>query len=469
MSEVKKYQELVKLLPKISEAVPDAELYAMISPETNAAEWNALMTTTDTPRVFEPVIGAGFLGFVANGPMNFLMQQTAYFNVSLGDGFAILAILSFSVCNMFGLMLMIWKGGSVSFDVRIVSSGIAICALTLGVPILSYFEFGFRLYVALVLIAILGLAVAVFTSATMGLTGLCSAKMRAGYTLGMSFPGLTAAPVVAGLTWMFTMTGLSLERNEESASPVDTASTMGLMILSSVITVVSVFYYMYSFRHEETIKNALKEDKPKLLQNEQVTFWKACSDALPMATCIFLLMIITFVVIPDQVSRWTSKHTYPGGEFMYQSLNFYCFQVFDTIGRLVVFFGNVLFPPAVVIAGCSLRAVFIPLYFIVEKITWFNHDAVKFLITASFAFSYGMFLPMAFQHAPKKTATSGYFMSFAISIGILVGCCIALAIQQIPPMLSRNSVFNEECNINMTTYTLACTEPLLATTTGIPS
>ena len=452
-----------------------------MSSSTDAKEMEPLIARVDEEAalhaieaVEEPLMGFVYFGFVGNLCFNFLLQEVAFFNAILGDSFGVLAGMIYAFANNLGQILIVWKGSSISFAWRIGVSSSLLGLILIFIPLLTVYEIPFRLSLALVLVACMGFMVAVLASAGYGLTGVCSSQVRIFYTVGASLPGLLALPIMIGFDFIFARVfNFSSERGEGGTMPsqVDTATTFGLLSISAVCMFVAVPHYLFSLGRSKTVLAALERVEGTTRPAASQTKLQIFTSTLPLALAVWNLMMVTFVVLPDQMIAWKTNHPnwYPGKEFGYQNINIYVFQIFDTVGRFLVAAG-VSFGPISVMVASGLRILLIPFFFLATaRISFFDNDFFKFALNAVFATSYGILLTLGMiqgsqQVRPDNADTAGYIMSFFLSNGIIFGAFIALGIQKIPLRYFQHKTYSGECRISENMQ-LICVENLQTTLT----
>ena len=415
-----------------------------------------------TEKVWEPIAGIIFFGFVANLPINYMMQEIVYFKSILGESFGAMCSMIYAISNLVGQVLVLLFASKFSFATRLSVSGIGIGFVLLCIPLMTLYEFSFRLGLSLSLMGLLGFLMAIFMSAAMGLSGMLSENLRNYFAVGMSLPGLSGWPIMLLLDLFFGFCGLSPVGRDGMPSAMDTATVLALMSIAGAAMFISVVYYLCGLSKTKVVMDALEADtKSTLVEESSSSDLKKIAPVLPMAIAVFGVFFVTFIVLPDQITAWKSDRKYIGGEFGYQNLNYYTFQIFDFAGRIAVALGFSLSPLGVGI-GSLARFGLLPLFFLAtHNVSIFEYDFTRFALTAVFAITYGALLTLGLKHGPaavekSKAATAGYIMSFALNAGIFVGACFAIGIQHVPAAIFKNAQYKRECRVDNKTAELVC-------------
>ena len=416
-----------------------------------------------------PIFSFLFFGFVGNLCFNFLLQEIAFFNAVFSDSFGSLCGMCFGGANNIGQLLIIWKGSNWSFTTRINAACIVLGGTMMAIPLLSLGAVPFRLYAALMIVIMMGLACAVLSSTGFGLVGLCPPKVRTYYTVGTSLAGVMAWPMMIVFDNIFKRVfGLSPKRAEgAAASPVDVATTLTLMGFAAMCFYIVVPFYTCWLSRTPTVVQALAKSQVRKESSatSKRNMWQIFADTAPLALAVWNIQFVSFLVFPDQVVLWKSdKPGRYGGEFGYKNINIYVFQFFDVVSRIMVVSGVELSSKKIKV-GSAMRLLLVPFFFLaVYRISIFDLDLFKFGLVALFAVSYGLVLTWGMirgssQVKPHEAHVAGYIMSFSVVNGILCGAVTSLAIKFVLPRIIGSLNLNQECSIDPDTFGMVCVEP----------
>jgi hypothetical protein len=418
----------------------------------------------------DPIFGFLFLGFVGNICFNFLIQEMSYFNFIFGDLFGSLCGFAYAIMNNIGQLVIVSFGSRMSFAFRVCFACILIGCGMGALPVLAYFDIAFQMYFALVLVAIMGFGTAILSSAGFGLTALCSPRVRQFYNVGTSLPGVLALPQMLLMNCMFKNGfHLSDQRPDEfSAAPMDMATTLGLLLFGSACLLGMVPFYLFSLGRSKAVKDAiLKLEEAKLKTSKPPRkFYAILADTLPLAIAVWVVMFSTMMVFPDQITKWKSSapERYPGGEFGYQNLTIYMFQICDVLARFLVVVGVDLSPYQVKI-GSGIRCALVPLIILSTGRIWiFGNDVFRFLIMGAFGVTYGILIAWGMVHGPNQVKgdegdKAGYIMSFFLVNAILVGSTFAFLIRYIPNRIAISQANRFRCAFQASEYDVVCIDP----------
>ncbi len=417
----------------------------------------------------EPVFGFLFLGFVGNLCFNFLIQEMSYFNFIFGPSFGGLCGFAYAILNNIGQLVVVWIGASFSFTFRVCFSCLLIGTAMAALPALAYFELPFMLVIALILVGIMGFGTAILSSAGFGLTALCTPRIRQYYNVGTSLPGMLALPQMLLMNCVFK-NGFHLSAdppNEFQAASLDMATTLALLASGSLcLFLMAPFFALYLVRTKPVVEAIQKINERKSALIPQRPFIKILGQTLPLALAVWTVMFFSMSVFPDQVTTWETDtpKRYPGGEFGYQNILIYTFQVADVLARFLVVSGVTLSATQVMI-GSALRIVLVPLFLLASaEVSIFDNDIVRFILIATMGITYGLVLAWGMILGPNQVRaneadTAGYIMSFFLVNGILFGSTLAFLIRFIPKRIAESQAYSYQCAFKAGTYDVVCVDP----------
>jgi hypothetical protein len=207
----------------------------------------------------------------------------------------------------------------------------------------------------------------------------------------------------------------------------------------SAFLLVALFWYIFNLSKSHVVlaaidaaKRKIGEDRPKNSGNNN-PFWETVLASLPIAVALCNVMVVTFIVLPDQMVLWRPSFGFWGtNPTLYQESVIFGFNVFDVIGRFLAIWAIKLNSPQV-ISGSFARWLILPCFFLAARgVSLFVNDIVKFIVLLGFGLSYGLLTTWAFTLAPSQPGIkpenaeiSGALMSFMGTLGIMLGTTLA--------------------------------------------
>ena len=392
----------------------------------------------EVPR--EPLAGFLFIGFAANLAFNYLLQEVKFFNDVFGEAFGRRASFFFAFSNLIGQLLMLFYGSWVPHIIKIpVSCGILALSLVV-IPALTWWAIPFKLNMVLGLVFVMGLMTAVILSSGFTLTSLCSPRVRLFYTLGTCVAGITGwvtiRVVELALVYGFDM---SMKRNREDGGPTRAEFIQcGIVIVSgSACLIAAMIYYIFSLSKSQAVVQALCAGKKKGgVVDKKTAFWETVIASMPMALAGANIMLVTFIVLPDQMTPWRPSFGFWGNSpNLYQESVIFGFNLFDVIGRLLAIWA-IRLNSVQVMAGSFSRWLILPCFFLASRhMSIFANDITKFVLLVVFGGSYGLILTWAFTLAPSQPGIkpenaeiAGALASFMVTFGIVLGTLVAAGV-----------------------------------------
>ena len=404
----------------------------------------------EPPNPDEPIFSFLYFGFVGNLCFNFIIQVISYFNFVFGSSFGSMCGIMYGLANNLGQILVIIWLKNYSFNSRIIVSCFALGLLLIAIPAITMMEHGFRLYVVFGLVFLMGFFVAILSSAGFGIAGLCSNKVRTWYTVGTSLAGVLGWPLMLLVDFILkNWFNVSPEsRAEGKPSDVDTWTTLVVLALAAIFTWIVI--PLYWLRIGPSIPSTDSSSSKSIPRR---SFWAILGDVFPLAFSGWMIMFVTFMVLPDQIVSWKTKHPdlYPGGDFGYQNINIYVFQVFDVLARFTCLMVDIKMPRWMIIGGSCSRILFIPLFVLSSlRIGYFDNDIFKVCLNAVFAYTYGILLTLGVVEGTSQVPSheadvAGYIISFMLVNGIFCGSWMAIGVNAIPAKYWVWEEWKKEC------------------------
>ena len=383
----------------------------------------------------EPIVSFMYFGFVGNLCFNFIIQVISYFNFVFGSSFGSMCGIMYGLANNMGQILVIVWLKNFSFSSRVYVSCFSLGLLLIAIPAITMMEHGFRLYVVFALVFLMGFFVAILSSAGFGIAGMCSNKVRTWYTVGTSLAGVLGWPLMLLVDFILkNLFHVNADATRDGKpSDVDTLTTLTVLGLAALFTWITV--PLYWLRISPMIKKSASEETVS-----RRSFWAILGDVAPLAFSGWMIMFVTFMVLPDQIVSWKTKHPdmYPGGEFGYQNINIYVFQVFDVLARFTCLLIDIKMPKWMIIGGSCSRILLIPLFVLSSlRIGYFDNDIFKVCLNAVFAYTYGVLLTLGVVEGTAQVPSyeadvAGYIISFMLVNGIFCGSWMAIGVNAIP-------------------------------------
>ena len=396
----------------------------------------------------EPIFSFLYFGFVGNLCFNFIIQVISYFNFVFGSSFGSMCGIMYGLANNLGQILVIVWLKNFSFTCRIFVSCFSLGLLLIAIPAITMMDHGFRLYVVFGLVFLMGFFVAILSSAGFGIAGLCSNKVRTWYTVGTSLAGVLGWPLMLMVDFVLkNWFSVSHETSGDGKpSDVDTWTTLIVLGLAAIFTWIVI--PLYWWRIGPMIPRTVSEKSVM-----RRSFWSILGDVFPLAFSGWMIMFVTFMVLPDQIVSWKTKHPdlYPGGEFGYQNINIYVFQVFDVLARFTCLLIDIKMPKWMLIGGSCSRILLIPLFVLGSlRIGYFDNDIFKVCLNAIFAYTYGVLLTLSVvegtaQVPSNEADVAGYIISFMLVNGIFCGSWMAIGVNAIPDKYWDWKEWKREC------------------------
>lgn len=394
----------------------------------------------------QPVMGFMFLGFVGNLTFNFILQEVAFFNRVFGSQFGSTCGFIYGLSNNVGQLLVLFVGSGIPMTVRVVVSCIALAGTLTFFPLMSYLEWRFQMYLVYCIVAVMGIFVAVLASAGFGLTAMCgSEKLGSFNAFGNCLAGVTAWPIMLVVDWILVSQLDVSDKNDLLGGP-SRAQSIGTIIvlgISAMFLIAFVIYYLVSLRHNAIVSVALDKLAAKAsskLKSDPAMYWETIRSSMFLAVAVFMVMIVTFLVLPSQMVVWTPSLKLFKDSKVYPDMVIFLFNVFDTVGRFMAMKNLIVLTPTQVFIGSFARIILVPMFFLASANRWiFAHDIFRLFLQAAFACTYGLLLNWGWTHGPNQPGikkensdTAGYVMSFAAPFGILIGSLISRAISGFP-------------------------------------
>jgi hypothetical protein len=314
-----------------------------------------------------------------------------------------------------------------------------------------------------------GIFIAILSSAGFGISGKCSHRVRTYFTVGTSLAGIIGWPLMLIFEMVYVgIFGLDREtrtifpsgahEQEKFSTPsdLDTRCTLFVLALATacILMLIPLFYFRigpYLVRMAELASKDVEQAKSPTIARR--SFWKILGDVFPLAFSGWMIMFATFLVLPDQIVAWktTRPEMYPGGDFGYQNINIYVFQVFDVISRFTCLLFDIKMSRGCIITGSCLRLALVPFFILSSlRIGFFDNDLWKILLNAAFAFTYGLFLTLGVvagtaQVEAHEADYAGYIISFLLVNGIFCGSWVAMAVNLIPTKYWSWKAYEADC------------------------
>ena len=249
---------------------------------------------------------------------------------------------------------------------------------------------------------------------------------------------------------LFDLDSIPNDLTSNTPSDVDTWTTLIVLGLAAVFTWLAIPIYAFRISPLVTPPSSNVLSKPSLAPR---SFWAILGDVFPLAFSGWMIMFITFLVLPDQIVSWKTNHPklYPGGEFGYQNINIYIFQVFDVLARFTCLIIDFSLPKWMIIWGSCSRGLLIPLFVLSSlRIGYFDNDIFKIVLNAVFAYTYGIFLTLGVvegtaQVPSHEADVAGYIISFMLVNGIFCGSWVAVGLNAIPTKYWIWKEWQKEC------------------------
>ena len=441
--------------------------------ESREEECDTLIEKPEAEEEEEPLWSFMYLGFVGNLCFNYVLQEAKYFEDVFGKGFGGQCSFLYALANTCGQLALIFVGSSFSFASRIVVSCAVLSAAMVCIPILTYFHYGFELYVVYGLIVVMGLMVAVLASAGFSLTGLCSNQIRLYFTFGTCLAGLTAWPLMLlaqqVLQHLFHLSPVRITSGVPSkAEGINCLIVIGT---ASACFLLTIPFFLLSLGKTKAVRQAVATVMKRKLEvltgeTKQETVWPTVVAVLPMAVAVWNIMFVTFLALPDQMVQWTpgSEKLKMDNENTYQDAIIFIFNLFDVLARLVAMKIVTVDAPTVM-WGSFLRWALLPLFFLsTARRMYLENDIFKICLQAVFGGTYGYFLTCGMMLGPsqpgikkERADTAGSIMSFALVNGILVGAMLSGLLRDIPKTYLNFRPFEMTCQYSPASM-IACTD-----------
>uniref|UniRef100_A0A7S0FYT7 Uncharacterized protein n=1 Tax=Pyrodinium bahamense TaxID=73915 RepID=A0A7S0FYT7_9DINO len=290
--------------------------------------------------------------------------------------------------------------------------------------------------VALSCVILLSLGAAVFQASTFGLAGAADPALSGRLMMGQGIAG-----IVTGVASVF------------KPSLTVLGCLVGVTVLTSLLALV---VYCAQLRVHPQIRSILERmAADRLLPSADAVSMQGslgggampqlasprrrnrriAQDVLSQAIGVFFIFLVTFVVFPGVVTRWSGALGLPATRFV--TLMVGEFQLLDVAGRTAA--GYVRAPRGKVVLASSLsRAAFVPLFIgaqIGGENSFFSNGVWEVVLMGLFAFSNGFVSTLGMMLGPERVCfkeekeTAGHIMSFSLASGILVGSLLALLTQ----------------------------------------
>jgi hypothetical protein len=410
-----------------------------------------------TEKINENIAGFVFLGFVANLAFNYLLQEIKFFNEVFGQTFGSRASFFYAVSTFVGQIVMFSFGSYVSYSIRFITSCLVLAGAIVSIPLMTYWRMDFQLAIVYVVVVILGFFTAVINSSGFTLTSFCSPNIRKAYTIGTCLAGVTGWISIRIFdVILFKVFRMSPQRDVENPDRPSNAEVINCVLVLGSAAVFFIFmalYYMCGLSQTKVVKDAVElfeeKNKQSELNKEELDetkksspFWDTVRAAMPMASAVWNVMFVTFLVLPDQLVQWKPSFDYDfTNPNTYHETAILSFNVFDVIGRLLSLSGMKLTESKVIAGSVSRYALVLLYFFATYDFFIFGNDIVKLILQVLFGTSYGLLVTWAFILAPSQEGIkpenrdiAGALMSMVAVFGILVGAAVSSALT---PCLNR--------------------------------
>ena len=397
--------------------------------------------------------------------------KSLYKDPSQSDNLAFYLTSAYTYPGIPILLFMIWKGHRFPVGPRILISLVLQAAIMLTMPILSKYN----IWIPLSLMFMNGLCTMVLQSSLFGLASHFPPIYNQAIMGGQGWAG-----VIACASQIIVLASSASSSDDNSSS--NTTAAIAYFVFAALVMIGCAVSYIFLLRipysrtimnevenhrlaqnnhtntnEQETENNTMNEttttdnDNPEfspLLTNESsnhnhhISIFGVFKQIWPMATTIFTVFLMTFIIFPAVMDQIPYKGDL-GAALNFQALAvnheswwltilLTTFNVADTIGRmlpakLICMNEKTLLPLTL------LRFALIPLFLGCIN-SWSNafNDATAILILFVFSITNGYNASLAFMFAPSKVdnhekQTAGFIMSFLLNAGIVIGSQIALA------------------------------------------
>lgn len=412
------------------------------------AEKQTLIPLQEIPPtvIEEPVYGFMYMGFVGNLAINFVFQEVAYLNANFGESFGTVMNMSYSAANNLCFIFLFIYGNRLSFRLKIALSSIGLGFALCAIPLLALSGTRFKMSLAVGLVVLMGVLGSIFSSASSGLGGLCSQRVRKYQNAGASLPCFIAWPLMLVLNKMFDMIKWNI-------TPIDSAVCV-VVLFSAAVCCFGIFpYYICVLERNPIVVDVLQKrhfSPEKGVELSEVIFL-----TLPLALAIWWVTCSQFFVIPDKVLEYKSPNSgnYFGGTNGYPDTLIYVLQASDTLGRFFVAWKPTMLNRLGTIIAAAFRVCLIPLFFLSSGNVWiFKSDIFRILLNVIWGGTYGILISFCYILGPSQVATTqgdtaGLVIAFALENGVVGGSLASMGFKHVLRVLKSIYVSKSECSI----------------------
>ena len=381
-----------------------------------------------------PRFGFLYFGMVGMLCFNFFLQVANYLNCSFNTGFVDWAVALYGFANNIGQLIAVFTGSRFRFFPRVWISSIGLAIVVVGFPVLSYASVSFGSWLAYGLALGMGLCTSLMQSAGFGLAGSVSVRAIHWYSLGQGLAGVLALPLLLALEYMYTCMGLEPKAaTADVPSAVDGAASLTMLVICAVCTLCLIPYYYFGLSRNRLVAAKLEKLEATLTTHSLAEYTEGIVHTLPMATCVWFVMFVTFLAFPSRILSWKSPSKIYSQNF-FISVNIYLFAIFDVVGRWVAVAGVSLSQLAVWASSPWRIFIVLVMYLSSYEVWWFGNDVVRVVLVVALAFTNGYFINWCMMLGPqgaKNPDIASYTMSFFLVNGILCGSLVCVALDSL--------------------------------------
>lgn len=373
------------------------------------------------------LLGAAFLI-----PWDSMLSVESYWSLQIQPKALFSFSISYMMTNLLGLVVVVAVGQRVSSAIRILP-GLVVFVLVL-VALLFLKKGDSTIYIANVLMGLMGTMDAIVQGSTYGLAGQFHPRFINAVMAGNGIAGIVIS--VVQITILLILPAVD---NPSDAQKLERQTTMVRAFFGACgfVIVLTILAYIFILRRSPVTRYYLNKSKDERTDYvtggdsgdaQQSSFMTIFKQVFIQGLNALLVFLVTLTLYPALASL-IQPVAYPSdGKIPFFVILVTIFNTFDFIGRsLPRFDALVVVSPRFLIIPVLARFVFIPLFLFGGKIAHAtNSDLPTYAIMALFALSNGYLGTLAMMFGPAKCRpadkeTAGTIMVFLLTCGLTAG------------------------------------------------